>query len=53
MRIDKYIQEKFNLKSRTYAENLIKTGRVFLNGKVVSKSSLDVLDGDDIEIRND
>ena len=53
MRIDKYIQEKFNLKSRTYAENLIKTGRVFLNGKVVSKSSLDVLDGDEIEIIND
>lgn len=53
MRIDKYIQEKFNLKSRTYAENLIKTGRVTLNGKIVSKSSTDVSDSDDVKIAND
>lgn len=53
MRIDKYIQDKFNLKSRTYAENLIKTGSVLLRGKVVTKSSLDVGKNDDIEIVND
>lgn len=53
MRIDKYIQDKFNLKSRTYAENLIKTGSVLLRGKVVTKSSLDVSENDDIEIVND
>lgn len=53
MRIDKYIQNKFNLKSRTYAENLIKTGSVLLRGKVVTKSSLDVGENDDIEIVND
>lgn len=53
MRIDKYIQDKFNLKSRTYAENLIKTGSVLLNGKVVTKSSYDVGENDDIEIVND
>lgn len=53
MRIDKYIQDKFNLKSRTYAENLIKTGSVLLRGKVVTKSSLDVGENDDIEIVND
>lgn len=53
MRIDKYIQYKFNLKSRTYAENLIKTGSVLLRGKVVTKSSLDVGENDDIEIVND
>lgn len=53
MRIDKYIQDKFNLKSRTYAENLIKTGSVLLRGKVVTKSSLDVGENDDIEILND
>lgn len=53
MRIDKYIQDKFNLKSRTYAENLIKTGSVLLRGKVVTKSSLDVGESDDIEIVND
>lgn len=53
MRIDKYIQDKFNLKSRTYAENLIKTGSVLLRGKVVTKSALDVGENDDIEIVND
>lgn len=53
MRIDKYIQDKFNLKSRTYAENLIKTGSVLLRGKVVTKSSLDVGENDDIEIVDD
>lgn len=53
MRIDKYIQEIFNLKSRTYAENLIKTGSVMLNGKIVSKSSTDVTDSDDVQIVND
>lgn len=53
MRIDKYIQDKFNLKSRTYAENLIKTGSVLLRGKVVTKSSLHVGENDDIEIVND
>ena len=53
MRIDKYIQDKFNLKSRTYAENLIKTGSVLLRGKVMTKSSLDVGENDDIEIVND
>ena len=53
MRIDKYIQDKFNLKSRTYAENMIKTGRVTLNGKIVSKSSTDVSNSDDVQIVND
>ncbi len=53
MRIDKYIQDKFNLKSRTYADNLIKTGRVTFNGKIVSKSSTDVTDTDDVQIVTD
>ncbi len=53
MRIDKYLQNKFCLKSRTYAENLIKTGRVRLNGKIISKSSFDVSEKDEIEILND
>lgn len=53
MRLDKYIQDKFNLKSRTYAENLVKTGRVLLNGKTALKSSLDVDDCDKVEIVND
>lgn len=53
MRIDKFIQHKFNLKSRTYADILIKTGRVLLDGKIVSKSSLDVSEDSNVEIVND
>lgn len=50
MRLDKYLQEKFNLKSRTYAENLIKTGNVFVDGKAATKSGADVDDLNKIEI---
>lgn len=50
MRLDKYIQDKFNLKSRTYAENLIKTGNVLVDGKAVIKSSADVDESNVIEI---
>lgn len=53
MRFDKFIQQKFNLKSRTYAENLIKTGCVLLNGEIVSKTSVDVNDNDIVEIKDD
>lgn len=53
MRLDKYLQEKFNLKSRTYAENLIKTGQVVVNGKTASKTGLDVDDTFDIRILQD
>ncbi len=50
MRLDKYIQDKFNLKSRTYAENLIKTGNVFVDGKAVTKSGEDVDDDNVVEV---
>ncbi len=53
MRFDKLLQLKFNLKSRTYAENLIKTGCVLLNGKIEKKTSIDVKDNDVIEIVED
>lgn len=53
MRLDKYLQLKFNLKSRTYAENLVKTGKVFVNGKIAEKTSLDVCDADEISITQD
>ena len=53
MRIDKYLQEKFNLRSRTYAENLIKKGLVQVNGTKVVKTSFDVNDGDDVQILSD
>lgn len=53
MRFDKYLQINFNLKSRTYAENLIKTGCVLLNGKVCKKTSIDIDENDEVEIVND
>ena len=53
MRLDKYLQDTYNLRSRTYAENLIRTGGVLVNGKAVRKPSYDVADGDLIEISDD
>ena len=50
MRLDKFILEKFDLKSRTYAENLVLTGRVSVAGRVTYKPSLDVDEGDEVEI---
>lgn len=50
MRLDKFIQEKYSFPSRTYAENLIKTHSVLVNGKVVTKCSLDVDDSFTIDI---
>ena len=55
MRLDKFLQEKFDLRSRTYAENLILKGQVLLNGKVMRKPSFDVdVDAEnDVRIEND
>ncbi|MBR4800053.1 MAG: TlyA family RNA methyltransferase [Clostridia bacterium] len=53
MRLDKYLQTKFNLKSRTYAENLVLTGKVKADGKTVLKPSFDVGDKCIVEIVDD
>lgn len=53
MRLDKYILEKFSLRSRTYAENLIKTNQVAVNGEICLKPSFDVGDGDEVSIHDD
>ena len=53
MRLDKFLQEKFNLKSRTYAENLILTGQVTVDGKVILKPSFDASKNMNVEIKND
>ena len=53
MRLDKFLQEKFNLKSRTYAENLVLTSRVKVDGKIVQKPSLDVGENSIVEIVED
>ncbi|MCM1305768.1 MAG: TlyA family RNA methyltransferase [Bacteroides sp.] len=53
MRLDRYLQITYDMRSRTYAENLIKTGGVFVNGNVVVKPSYSVNDGDVVEIFDD
>jgi len=50
LRLDKFIYEKFELRSRSYAENLIKTGAVIINGKPCLKASCEALQTDNIEI---
>ncbi|MFI3167615.1 MAG: TlyA family RNA methyltransferase [Bacillota bacterium] len=37
MRLDSYIQEKFSLKSKSNAQDKIKAGYVFINGKQIKK----------------
>lgn len=50
MRLDKYIAEKFSLKSRQYAQDLIRENCVCVNGKITTKASLDVDGTEDITV---
>ena len=50
MRLDLFLYSTYNLKSRTYAQELIKKGKVKVNGDVVSKTSLEVEEKDNIEV---
>ncbi len=50
MRLDLYILEKYKLKSRTFALNLIKKGKVKIGGVVADKPSAEVDDDTVIEI---
>lgn len=44
MRLDVYLFENGLVKSRTYAQDAIKEGRVSVNGKIITKPSYDVND---------
>lgn len=50
MRLDKFITEKFALKSRQYAHDLIKEGCVFIDGKSVQKPSFEVDGSEDVSV---
>ena len=50
MRLDNYLFEKNSAKSRTYAKSLIEQNMVKVNGKIVTKPSLDVGENDNIEV---
>ena len=50
MRLDLFILQKYNLKSRSFAENLIKKSKVNVNNVPVKKPSYDVSDNDEVEV---
>ena len=50
MRLDSYLAENGYAKSRTFAKTLIDGGFVNVNGKKADKASLDILDGDTVEV---
>ena len=52
MRLDKFIFEKFNLKSRQYAQTLIKENCVTVNGAVLNKASSEVDGSENVEIND-
>ena len=51
MRLDSYLAENGYAKSRTFAKTLIDGGFVNVNGKKANKASLDILDGDTVEVK--
>ncbi len=50
MRLDVYLVSNGILRSRTLAKEYIEKGSVSVNGKVASKPSLDVSDGDSVKV---
>lgn len=53
MRLDKYIFEKFDLQSRNKALELIKEGKVLVNGKTILKPSFFVEDDFHVEVNTE
>ncbi len=53
MRLDQFLTEKGYAETRTKAKNLIESGSVNVNGKLVLKPAFDVSDGDDVSCRTD
>lgn len=53
MRLDLFLTEKGYAETRTKAKNLIESGSVTVNGKLIFKSSFDVCEDDEISCRTD
>lgn len=53
MRLDQFLTEKGYAETRTRAKNLIESGSITLNGKLILKPAFDVNDGDEISCRTD
>ncbi len=50
MRLDSFITEKFNLKSRTYANRIIKDGLVSVDSKTVTQPSKEIIGTEVVEL---
>jgi len=50
MRLDVYVLEKFDIQSRNKAQELIKSNKVKINNKIISKTSYKVEENDTIEL---
>jgi 23S rRNA (cytidine1920-2'-O)/16S rRNA (cytidine1409-2'-O)-methyltransferase len=50
MRLDKLLAQQANIESRTMAAQLIKSGAVAVNGRVITKPSQDCAEEDDLQI---
>ncbi len=53
MRLDRFLTENGYAETRTKAKNLVESGSVTVNGKLILKPSFDVSDGDEISCRTD
>lgn len=53
MRLDTYLTTSFNIQSRNKATELIKSGKVKCDGKIITKPSFNVLDFHKIELLED
>lgn len=53
MRLDLFLVEKDYFDSRNKAKVAIEAGNIYINGKQITKSSFDVLDNDNIEIKGE
>jgi len=50
MRLDQYLVERLQLRSRTYAQNLIAENQVLVNDKIVNKPSFQLTDDDTVYV---
>ena len=53
MRIDQYLKKNFDIQSRNKASELIKAKKIKVDGKIITKPSLDVNENSNIEILED
>lgn len=53
MRLDQYLKENFDIQSRNKASELIKTNKIKVDGKVITKPSFEINENSNIEILED